>query len=166
MDAVSNAEEGLPASIYKGDTDCKCWSPKRSEEVCMCHYADGQTIHDINTGDMKEKSWSSGLQHQNTLSRRVVIQQLKELINRSDLILQNGIRLQMMSQNLLRKSIRLQDLCVMNQDSDSMTEEIESMSEGQQREPPQHDSMTQHYIAIVQDIGSMSEETSLGSRSG
>ena len=165
MDAVSNAKEGLHASSYKGDTDCKCWSPKRSEEVCMCHYAEGHTIHDINTGDMKEKSWSSGLRHQNTLSRRVVIQQLKELINRSDMILQNGIRLQMMSHNLLRKSIRLQDLCVMNQDSDSMIEEIESMSEGQLREPQQHDSMTQHYVAIVQDNGSMTE-TSLGSHSG
>lgn len=166
MDAVRNGDEGLPASTNKGDTDCKCWSPQRSEEICMCNYVEGHAIQDINTGDMKDKKRSPGLQHQNKLSRRVLIQQLKELLTRSDLILQNSIRLQMLSQNLLQNSLRLQDMCVIAKDTESMTESIESMTEGNERMPQQNDSMTQHYTAIVQDNGSMTEEMSLGSRSG
>lgn len=166
MDAASNGEEGLPASTNEGESDCKCWSPKRSEEICMCHYAGGNAIHDINTDYMKDKKRSPGLHHQTTLSRRVLIQQMKELLNRADLMLQNNIRLQVLSQRLLQKSLRMQDLCVIAEDSDNMTEEIEGMSEGKECKPRQHDSMTEHYNAIVQDNGSMTEETSLGSRSG
>lgn len=166
MDAKSNGEEGLPASTTEGETDCKCWSPKGSEEICICHYGEGHAIHDINAGDMKDKKRSPGLRHQTTLSRRVLIQQLKELLNRSDLILQNNIRLQVLSQNLLCHSLRLQDLCVIAEDSDIMTEEIESMSQGKERKIQQHDSMTEHYTAIVEDNGSMTEEPSLGTRSG
>lgn len=162
MDVVSHGDEGLPVVSLEDDTDCKCWSPKRSEEICMCNYA----LQDMSTGDVKNTNRSPGLQHRNTLSRRVLIQQLKELLNRSDLILQNSIRLQILSQNLLQNSLRLQDLCVVAEDSESMTEEIESKSEGKNSIPQQNDSWTENYTAIVQDNGSMTEETSLGNRSG
>lgn len=166
MDVVSKGDEELPASTSIGDTHCVCWSPKRSEEVCRCNYTKGHAIRDICSRDMKEKTRSSGLQNQNILGRRVLIQQLKELLHRSDLILQNSHRLQMLSQDLVQTSLRLQDLCVIAGDSMSMTEEIENMTEGNGFMPQQNDSLTGHYTAIVQDNGSMTEETSLGSRSG
>ena len=71
MDAVSKGDEELPASTSIGDTHCVCWSPKRSEEVCRCNYAKGHAIRDICSGDMKEKTRSSGLQNQNILGRPV-----------------------------------------------------------------------------------------------
>jgi hypothetical protein len=156
MDAVSNGDEGLPASTMKGDENCICWSPQRTEEICMCNYAEGHAAHDISTGVIR----SPGSHLHNKLSRRVLIQHLKELLLRSDVILQNSARLQMLSQNLLQKSLLMQDLCVIAEDNESMSERVLSMSEVNERLPQQNDSMTEHFTAIVQDYGSMSEGTS------
>ena len=129
MDIVINGDEGLPASLSRGDTHCKCWSPQRSEEICMCNYAEGRAIQDISTGVIRDKMRSPGLHHQNKLSRRVLIQHLEELLVQSDIILQNSIRLEMLSQKLLQNSRRMQDLCVIDDDTESMSEKVESMSE-------------------------------------
>ena len=160
MDAVSNGDEGLPASTMKGETNCICWSPQRTEEICVCNYAEFHVVQDISTGLVRDNNGSPGLHHLNKLSRRVLIQQLKELLLRSDLILQNSIHIQMLSQNLLQNSLRMQDLCVIAQDIESMYERVLSMSEVNERMPQENDNMTEHYTAVVQDYGSMTEETS------
>lgn len=159
MDAVSNGHEGLSASTIKGDTDCICWSPQRTEEICLCNCAEGHAVQDISTGDTMENKRSPGLHHHNKLSRRILIQHLNELLLRADLILHNSIRLQMLSQNLLQNSLRMQDLCVIAQDTESMCERVLSMSEVNERLPQQNDSMTENYTAVVHDYGGMSEET-------
>lgn len=84
--------------------------------------------------------------------------QLEELLLRSDIMLQNSIRLQIMSQNLLEKKLRLQDLCVIDEDNDRISEKIDSKIE-------ENEQMTLESDSVTHQNDSMTSETSLGSRS-
>ena len=61
-------------------------------------------------------------------------QQLKELLIRSDIILQNSISLQIMSEKLLQSSIRMRDLCIIAEEKESLHEAPENDSRAQQIE--------------------------------
>lgn len=161
MDTV-NGEEGFRDTTKAGDGNCVCWSPQRTEEICMCNFAGGQ---DISAGDLKEKKRSPGLQHHNKLSRRVMKQQLQELLIRSDIILQNSIRLQIMSENLLQNSLRLQDLCVIAEDNESISEKLESKASDNERMHLETDSLAHHNDSVTTENESVTEVTSFGSRS-
>lgn len=165
MDIVSNGEEGLDVTTSAGDRNCVCWSPQRTEEICMCNFPSGHVIPEISAGDVMEKQRSPGLRHHNKLGRRAMKHQLEELLIVSDLILQNSIRLQLMSENLLHHSMLLQDLCVISEDNESMSEPLESKIEENERVPEDNDSMTHKNDSMTQESGSMTGETSLGSRS-
>lgn len=131
----------------------------------MCNFASGRVVQDIIVGDVKEINRSPGLQHQPKLSRWVMKQQLEELLLRSDIMIQNSIRLQIMSQNLLEKNLRLQDLCVHDADNDSISEKTDSKIEDNQQMPMESDSVTHQNDSMTQDSESMTSETSFGSRS-
>lgn len=163
MDIVNNGEKGLDAPTSAGDRNYVCWSPQRTEEICMCNFPSGHVTPEISAGDVMAKKRSLGLEHHNKLSRRALKQQLEELLIVSDL--QNSIRLQLMSENLLHHSMLLQDLCVISEDNESMSEQLESKIEENKRVPEENDSMTHKNDSMTQESGSMTGETSFGSRS-
>ena len=134
MDTVNNGNECMPGTSIVGDGACKCGSPHCSKEICMCKYTVGTVIQDMSTGDINENKSSTSLQHQNKLSRQAMKQQLKELLIRSDIILQNSISLQIMSEKLLQSSIRMRDLCVIAEEKKSLHEAPENDSRAQQIE--------------------------------
>ena len=157
-----NGEEGFLVKTTAGDGNCVCWSPQRTEEICACNFASGHVIQDISAGDVMENNMRPGLQHHKKLNSRVMKQQLQELLIRSDIILENNIRLQLMSENLLQKSLRLQDLCVIASNNESMSEELESKIEDNLRMPLECDSMTHDNDSVTQEIESVTEVMSFG----
>jgi hypothetical protein len=163
MDTVSNSEEGVLMRTNAEDGICKCWSPQRTEEICMRNFGEGHVIEDISAGDAGETERSPGLQHQNKHSRRIMKEQLRELLIRSDIILQNSIRLQIMSANLLQQSLRLQDMCVIAEDNASMSGQSESPLEENNRMLLENDSKCQQKYSMTQERESSTEETSSGS---
>ena len=147
MDTVSNGAEGIPGTTIEFDRNCKCGSPHCSEEICMCIYTIRVVIQDMSTGDINENKRSLGGQHLNKLSRQVMKQRLKELLITSDMILQNSISLQILSEKLLQNSTRMRDLCVIAEEKESLPEAKESMPQENDSRAQQIDSMPQ--VTIV-----------------
>ena len=146
MDAVGAGDEGLPGTTIKGDGNCECGSPPCSEEICMCKYTVGTVIQDMSIGDLNENKRSPGLPHRNKLNRQAMRQQLKELIIRSDMILENNIRLQILSEKLLQNSIRMRDLCICVEEKESLPESKERMPQENDNRAHQVDSRNQESI--------------------
>lgn len=146
MDTVDNGDEGMPGTTIEGDGNFKCGSPHCSEEICMCKYTVCTVIQNMSTGDINESKRSPGLEHQNKLSRQVMKQQLKELLIRSDMILGNSIRLQILSEKLLQDSIRMRDLCVIVEEKDSLLEVKERTPQENEIRARQFEGMPQKTI--------------------
>jgi hypothetical protein len=146
MDVVDNGDAGLPEFTIKGDGSCECGSPPCGEEICINKYTIGTVIQDMSIGDINVNSRSPGLPHQNKLSRQVMKQQLKELLIRSNMILQNSIRLQGLSEKLLQNSIRMRDFCICIPEKESLHELNEQMPQGNDSMGHQVDSRTQETI--------------------
>ena len=91
---------------------------------------------------------------------------MEELLIQLDIILQNNIHLQAVSESLLQTSLRLQDLCVIAEDSESMSEELVSKIEEKGRMHLEKGSMTHQIDSMPHENESMTEETSCSSRSG
>jgi hypothetical protein len=144
MDTLHNGDEGMPGTTVEGDAPCKCGSPHCSEEICMCKYTVGTVIQDMSTEDRNESKRNPGLQHHNKVNRQVMKQQLKELLIRSDMILQNSILLQSLSARLLQDSIRMRDLCV-------IAEEKESSPELKERTPQENESRARQIEGMPQE---------------
>ena len=143
METVSTGDEGLPGTTIKGDGNCGCGSIPCSEEICMCKYTVGTIIQDMSIGDMNENKKTPGLPHNKTSSRQVMKQQLKELLIRSDMIIENSIRLQILSEKLLLNSIQMRDLCVIVEGKESVPESKECMPQENDSRAHQVDSRTQ-----------------------
>lgn len=109
----------------------------------MCKYTVGTIIQDMSIGDMNENKKTPGLPHNKTLSRQVMKQQLKELLIRSDMIIENSIRLQILSEKLLLNSIQMRDLCVIVEGKESVPESKECMPQENDSRAHQVDSRTQ-----------------------